>query len=398
MGSHDIFEDLFVLEMTNNHLGRLERALEIVKQHSAIVRKHNIRAAIKVQFRDVESFIHDDYKCRSDIRYVRRITETWMDKSDYAVLIDAIRDAGCIPMATPFDEPSVDWCVDFDLPIIKVASADATDWQLLKKIASTNKPVIASVGAATEGEIDAMVEFFDDRDIPLAINHCVAAYPHAAEECELNQIDYLLDRYPGHTIGFSSHEHDDWVNSMTMSYAKGARTFERHIDIDSDGQPIADYSCRPPEIDAWFGAFRSAQKYCGSSSKQRVEPLNRETEFLGTYVRGVYAKRDLPAGHVLTDGDVQLAIPILKGQVSCREFVQGEVLVEGCAQGQPINIGMIESAYSSDPQLRATIIERGRDEQIEPVPVVMHWRIPRSNLPTGHANRVADVGKVKLCG
>ncbi len=398
MGSHDIFEDLFVLEMTNNHLGRLDRAIEIVEQHAAMVRKHGIRAAIKVQFRDVESFIHDDFKSRSDIRYVRRITETWMDKSDYAKLIDAICDAGCIPMATPFDEPSVDWCVDFDLPIIKVASADATDWQLLRKIASTNKPVIASVGAATEAEIDAMVEFFADREIPLAINHCVAAYPHAAEECELNQIDYLLGRYPGHTIGFSSHEHDDWVHSMTMSYAKGARTFERHIDIETDGQAIADYSCTPAEIDLWFGAFHAAKKYCGSSPKHRAEPLHRETEFLGTYVRGVYAKRDLPAGHVLTEDDVQLAIPILKGQVSCREFMQGEVLLEGCAQGQPININMIDSAYSGDSQLRATITERGRDEQVESAPVVMHWRASRMPAAARSVNRLADGGKVKLCG
>jgi N-acetylneuraminate synthase len=398
MGSQNIFEDLFVLEMTNNHLGRLDRAIEIVKQHSAIVRKHGIRAAIKLQFRDVASFIHEDYKNRSDIRYVRRITETWMSKSDYAVLIEAIRDTGCIPMSTPFDELSVEWCVDFDLPIIKVASADATDWQLLKKIASTGKPVIASVGATTEAEIDAMVEFFEERDIPLAINHCVAAYPHAAEECELNQIDYLLNRYPGHTIGFSSHEQDNWVHSMTMSYAKGARTFERHIDIDSDGQAIADYSCTPAEIDAWFGAFHTARKYCGSSSKSRVEPLSRETEFLGSYVRGVYAKHDLPAGHVLTEDDVQLAIPVLKGQVSCREFVQGEVLLEGCTQGQPINIDVIESSYAHDPQLRATICKRGRDEQIEPASVVMQWRIPRSNEAATPANRVADVSKVKLCG
>ena len=222
MVSRDIFEDLFVLEMTNNHLGRLERGIDIVRQHAQVVRANDVRAAIKVQFRDVESFIHDDFKSRTDIRYVRRVMETQMSKSDYATLIEAIRDSGCIPMATPFDEASVDWCVDFDLPIIKVASADANDWQLLERIAATGKPVIVSVGGAGESDIDGMVAFFEGHGIPLAINHCVAAYPHEAEECELNQIDYLRDRYHRHTIGYSSHEHRDWVHSMTMSYAKGA--------------------------------------------------------------------------------------------------------------------------------------------------------------------------------
>ncbi len=197
MVSRDIFEDLFVLEMTNNHLGRLERGIEIVRQHSDVVHANNIRAAIKVQFRDINSFIHDDFKNRTDIRYVRRVTETQMGKREYGALIDSIRDAGCIPMSTPFDERSVDWCVDFDLPIIKVASADATDWQLLERIADTKKPVIVSIGGAYESEIDAMVAFFDEREVPLAVNHCVAAYPHEPEECELNQIDYLIERYPG---------------------------------------------------------------------------------------------------------------------------------------------------------------------------------------------------------
>jgi sialic acid synthase SpsE len=235
MIARDIFEDLFVLEMTNNHLGKLDRALEIIRQHSRIVRFNNVRAAIKLQFRDVDSFVHKDYHERLDIRYIRRVTETRLPKEDYAAMVEAIRKSGSIPMATPFDEKSVDWCVEFEMPIIKIASADATDWMLLEKIARTKKPVIVSVGGTSQKDLDDMVTFFENRNIPLAINHCVAAYPHEEAECELNQIDYLQHRYPNHTIGYSSHEHKDWVTSVTIAFAKGARTFERHIDIDTDG-------------------------------------------------------------------------------------------------------------------------------------------------------------------
>jgi sialic acid synthase SpsE len=398
MVSRDIFEDLFVLEMTNNHLGRLERGIEIVRQHSHVVRANNICAAIKVQFRDIDSFIHDDFKRRTDIRYVRRVTETYMSKSEYAALIDAIRDAGCIPMATPFDERSVDWCVDFELPIIKVASADATDWQLLERIAATKKPVIVSIGGAYEHEIDEMVTFFDERQIPLGINHCVAAYPHEPEECELNQIDYLMHRYPGHAVGYSSHEHCDWVHSMTMAYAKGARIFERHIDIDNDGALIADYSSVPAEIDTWFKAFRMAKKYCGSTSARRVQPLQRETDFLDNYIRGAYAKRDLPAGHVLTRDDVQLAIPVRKGQVSCREFVQGEVLLDSCRKGQPIEIDMIESEYARDPSLREAIYNRGLNYPAEPVPTLPIWRVDRGEASVPRDSQSIAAEKLKQCG
>ena len=399
MVSRNIFEDLFVLEMTNNHLGRLDRGIEIVQQHARVVQANNIRAAIKVQFRDVDSFIHEDFKQRTDVRYVRRVRETEMNKRDYAALVDAIRDAGCIPMATPFDEASVDWCVDFDLPIIKVASADATDWQLLKRIAATRKPVIVSIGGASEQEIDEMVQFFEEQNTLLAINHCVAAYPHEAEECQLNQIDYLRDRYTGHTIGYSSHEHCDWVHSMTMSYAKGARTFERHIDIDTDGASIAEYSSLPEEMDTWFKAFHIAKKYCGASPGRRVQPMKRETDFLDNYIRGAYANRDLPAGHVLTADDVQLAIPIRKGQISCREFREGEVLLEDCAKGQSIRIDMVGSDYANDPVLREAIFSRGMDDPAEDSSVVKFWRVPRKT--TAAMTRDAQpviAEKIKQCG
>jgi hypothetical protein len=99
------------------------------------------------------------------------------------------------------------------------------------KIAQTKKPVIISTGGANEKQIDDVVKFFNNRKIPLAINHCVSKYPSEDYELELNQIDYLRRKYPNNVIGFSTHEYNDWESSMLISYAKGARTWERHIDI-----------------------------------------------------------------------------------------------------------------------------------------------------------------------
>ena len=82
-----VFEDLFVLEIANNHWGRLERGIRIVEDFGKIVRFNNVKAAIKLQFRDVESFIHKNFKGRTDLRYVRRITETQIPKAGYATLV-----------------------------------------------------------------------------------------------------------------------------------------------------------------------------------------------------------------------------------------------------------------------------------------------------------------------
>src|ERR1700733_6535324 len=265
--NRDIFENLFVLEVTNNHQGKLERGLQIVREHSRVARFNNVRAAIKLQFRDVDNFIHKDFRNRDDVRYVKRVLDTKMSKEDYAILVEAIKKNGCLPMATPFDEKSVDWCVEFDLPIIKIASADSNDWMLLEKIAKTRRPVIVSVGGLSLKDMDNMVFFFENRNIPMAINHCVAAYPHEDSECELSQIDFLRNRYPGHTIGYSCHEYKDWASSIMIAYAKGSRCLERHIDIEDDGKPVAKSASLPTQIDAWFKAFHKVREMTGNPER-----------------------------------------------------------------------------------------------------------------------------------
>jgi len=359
---NEIFEDLFVLEMASNHQGSVERGLKIINSFSKVVRFNNVRAAIKLQFRDIENFVHKDFVGREDIRYVKRLADTKMSKENFKVLVESIKKSGCIPMATPFDEKSVDWCVEFDMPIIKVASADNNDWTLLEKIASTKKPVIISTGGMSQKDMDDVVHFFNKRNIELALNHCVAAYPHEDGECELNQIDYLRNRYIDVAIGYSCHEYHDWSASMFIAYGKGVRTFERHIDINDDGFQVATYSSLPSQIDIWFKSWHKAKEMCGTSGSQRRNFITREIEYLDSYVRGVYAKRDLVAGQNLNEEDYYMAIPLQKGQVSSRELMLGKYghkLNKDCKKDQAITVEILDTPYSSDPEMMKVFNQRG---------------------------------------
>lgn len=357
-----IFEDLFVLELANNHWGSVERGLKIIQQFAGAVRFSNVRAAIKLQFRDVDAFVHKDFKSRSDIRYVKKTLDTKLSEEDFATLVRAIKQSDCLAMATPFDERSVDLCEKFDFPIIKIASSDINAWPLIERIAQTRRPTIISCGGASEKNLDDVVRFFENRQIPLAINHCVSLYPSEDHELELNQIDYLRERYPGHVIGFSTHEYRDWSSSMLISYAKGARTWERHIDIDADDIPVSPYCSLPHQAAEWFSAYRKAREMCGSAGSQKRVVPDREVQYLENLVRGIYARRDLPAGYVVNhanfNDDFYLAVPLQKGQLSCREVLNGLMLASPLASDTALVLDNITGDFLSDDQ-RHLIQARG---------------------------------------
>ena len=360
-----IFDNLFVLEMANNHWGDVDRGLKIISDYAKVVRYNNVRAAMKFQFRDVDSFIHKDFRHRTDIRYIKKTLDTQLSWADYQKMVTAVRNSSMISMATPFDEASVEKCVELGIQILKIASSDIKDWFLIEKIATTKKPVIISTGGSSLRDLDDLVSFFFKRSIPLAINHCVSIYPCEDHELEMNQIDFLKARYPDNVIGFSTHEYHDWHNSMLIAYAKGARTFERHIDVDAGGIPVSPYCSLPEQVDIWFKAFRKAEEMCGGSAMAKRVPPEKEVRYLDGLVRGVYAKRDLPAGHILADDDVYLAVPLQKGQISCREMMKGEVLINAVSKDEVVAFKNIDSPYGAGSTLAQMIEQRGIDPETE---------------------------------
>ena len=314
-----------------------------------------------------------------DLKYIKRFSETRLSEDDFRILKKELAKFNFFSICTAFDEKSVDLCVKLDLPMIKIASADVNDWVLIEKIASTRKPVIASTGGSSLKDMDDLISFFEKRNIPLAINHCVSLYPSQDHELELNQIDFLMNRYPNHTIGFSTHEYSTWDYTVMMAYAKGARTFERHIDIDKDGIPVSPYCSLPHQVDQWFKAWHKAKEMCGAPGTAKRIPPMREITYLDGTVRGVYAKYDLPKGHKIAESDLFLAVPLLKGQISCRELMEGEVLRKAIPADKPIFIDDIESPYAYNEELRNSIYQRG----IDPTPPANEL-INHHNVTKGH--------------
>ena len=168
---------LFILEMANNHMGDVNHGLKIIREFAKVTKKYNFRFAFKFQFRDMNSFIHPDYKKRTDIKYVKRFLETNLSEEDFKKLKNELKKHHFISICTPFDEKSVDKIEELDFDIIKIASCSFTDWPLLERIVKTSKPIIASTAGTELIDIDNVVNFLQNRNKNFALMHCVGEYP-----------------------------------------------------------------------------------------------------------------------------------------------------------------------------------------------------------------------------
>ena len=320
-----IFDDLFIFEMANSHQGSVEHGKDIIHEMGKIARKYNIKAAVKLQYRNLDTFIHPDYKGRKDVNHIPRFESTRLTYDQFTELVEAIRSAGMIAMSTPFDEAGVDWCMDQGLDIIKVASCSSLDWPLLEKIAATHKPVIISVGGKTISDIDKLYNYFTHKRCDFAFMHCIAEYPAPIERLQLDFIDKLRRRYPDNVIGYSGHEDPDDNVIPMMAIAKGAKILERHVGLPTETISLNAYSMNPDQADKWVKSALEAKEICKMKKETERYISQAEIDSLNSLMRGVYLKHDVKKGDVLNREDVFFAMPNHDKQMTSGEFFEGVV-------------------------------------------------------------------------
>ena len=320
------FSNLFILDLANNHQGLLDHGLEVIKAHAKVARDHGIRAAVKFQFRQLDTFIHPDFKSAKDIKHIPRFMETRIEQSEFQKMFEAVKREGLLTICTPFDEDSATIIEEMGFDLIKVASCSAKDWPLLERIAQTNLPVVFSTGSLLIDDIDKFVSFAEHRAIDFAIMHCVSIYPTPSESCNLRNIAMMKQRYPGRAIGWSTHESPDDTNAVKIALALGADIFERHIGLPTDEISLNAYSSTPEQAGLWYEAFHEAGKLCGHFDRQ--PPETKETQSILELKRGVFIKTKKSKGDKLSRDDVYFAMPCADGQLSSGQFNDGMVLTE----------------------------------------------------------------------
>jgi N-acetylneuraminate synthase len=206
--------------------------------------------------------------------------------------------------STPFDQTAVDFLEAMHVPAHKVASFELVDLPLLRKIAATGKPVIASTGMATLEEItEAVATLRAAGCSQLALLKCTSAYPARPEEMDLRTIPDMAERF-GVPVGLSDHTLD--IAVPVAAVALGACIVEKHFTL-SRGLtgPDSEFSLEPHEFAAMVNASRTAEHALGKANYSVSEREARSRVFR----RSLFVVRDVKAGEIFTTQNVRSIRP-----------------------------------------------------------------------------------------
>ncbi len=333
-------ERIFVIaEVGNNHNGSLDLAKQLVDAAIAVGAD-----CVKFQLRNRAEL----YRSKADgsraedlgVEYIQDLLDkVELSLEEHRELRSYCARQGIVYLCTPWDEASVDALADFDLPAVKLASADLCNPYLIAKAATLGIPMILSTGMSFEHEVVAAIAQLRELHVPFALLHCNSAYPAPETDIQLNYIGRLRELHA--LIGYSGHERGTAISLAAV--ALGAKLIERHITLDRTMEgPDHLASLEPEEFRQLVDGVRQLEKALPCPGMQRQvsqgELLNREN-----LAKSVIAARSIPCGEVFTQDMLRVASPgqglppyrlaDLIGKAACRDIEQGDFLFESDIAG-----------------------------------------------------------------
>ena len=354
---------LYIFEMANNHQGSVAHAKRIIEEFAAVAQEMGVNAAIKFQFRQLDTFVHDDFK-ESDLKFVKRFRSTRLTKDEFKEILDHVRSHGLTTIATPFDNESLPWLENLDVDVVKVASCSVDDWPLLNAICKINKKIIISTGGASMTTLRKVYELFKHNQRDFAFMHCVGEYPTPVEASNLNRIRLMKEEFPDIEVGLSTHESPLERSLAPEAVAMGCTILEKHVGVPTEEISLNAYSNTPAQMKETIqNVQRTFAALYGTSET--------EVESLGALKRGVYLKNTILPGHLFAADDFYYAMPCQEGQFNVSSVP--ELLEMVATTSIPAGKPLLHSA--SRTQQDESIIQRVVTDTLE---ILKTARIPLS--------------------
>ena len=242
-----------IAEMSGNHNGSLNHALDIVRAVA-----ESGADLLKIQTYTADTITLPVSGGLFDVSYdhqllgSRNLYDLYQDAHTpwdwHEPIFSLARELGLTPFSTPFDETAVDFLENLDIALYKIASLEIIDLPLIRTVASTGKPMIISTGAATLGEIEeAVVAARDGGCSDLTLMLCTSSYPAKPDDTHLARLRVLKDLF-GTKVGLS--DHTNGIYTSLAAVALGADFIEKHVTLDRNwGGVDSEFSIEPNELE-----------------------------------------------------------------------------------------------------------------------------------------------------
>lgn len=298
-----------VAELSANHRGSLDVAKQLVRAAAQAGAD-----AVKLQTYTADTMTLDSdaepYRVQSGPWAGRLLHELYEEAHTpwawHAPLKRTAEDEGLAFLSTPFDASAVAFLEELGVPAYKIASFELVDLPLLRRVATTGKPVVLSTGLASFDEIDEAVRLLAAEGCPaVALLHCTSSYPSTAAEADLVTMPALRERFAV-PVGLSDHSLE--IAVPTAAAALGAAILEKHLTLRrADGGPDAAFSLEPDEFSATVRAVRVASSARGVV-REGFAPGERSNLI---FRRSLIAARDIPVGSVIEAQHVRVLRPAI---------------------------------------------------------------------------------------
>jgi N-acetylneuraminate synthase len=320
----------YIFEMANNHMGSVTHAKQIIDDFSDLANHKNLSAGIKLQFRNLDTFIHPDFKHRNDLKYVKRFNETRLTKGEFKEIVDYIHSKGLKSVATPFDNESLTLFDELGVEVLKIASCSCDDWPLLNDVVNLNRKIIISTGGATIKHLRKVYNLFKSKNKDFAFLHCIAEYPTPVDKSFLGRIKKLKEEFPDIEIGYSTHESPNEKSVIPYAVAMGATIIEKHIGKITDDIKLNLYSCTAEQMKTVVDEVQFYETaFKGDFS---------ESAALKQLKRGVYVRSSIKSEHIINKDDLYYAMPLQQGclDVSNIDDIIGKKLLVDIDKDMPL--------------------------------------------------------------
>jgi N-acetylneuraminate synthase len=325
-----------IAEMSGNHNQSLDRALAIVDAAArsgahAIKLQTYTADTMTLDVQDGDFFISDPNSLWKGGSLHKLYQQAYTPWEWHAPIFQRAQELGLVAFSSPFDETAVDFLESLNVPCYKIASFENIHLPLIRKAASTGKPLIISTGMASIAELDDAVQTARGagcKDIVLL--KCTSTYPATPENTNISTIPHLRDLFGCH-IGLS--DHTMGVGVAVASVALGARVIEKHFTLRrADGGVDSTFSMEPEEMVLLVTESERAFQAIGHITYGPTEKEKKSLQFR----RSLFVAHDMKAGDRLNADNVRIVRPGSGLPPKFYDIVLGKTVKQDVKKGTPL--------------------------------------------------------------